>query len=143
MAVDVGKIGYRGLVQRVADAPTFDPACPTSAVPFRIGEKWTAMIVLCLEGGPRRFTELRQILTTVSAKVLTESLRAMERDGLISRQSHDENPPRVEYRLTDLGRSLLQLIDAARRWSRDNLDDLLAARERYDDDARLGAAGRL
>ncbi|MCM3882888.1 helix-turn-helix domain-containing protein [Frankia sp. R82] len=103
-----------------------------SAFPLRIGEKWTAMIVLCLEAGPRRFTELRQILVAVSAKVLTETLRAMERDGLVSRHCHDENPPRVEYRLTELGQSLLQLIEAARLWSRDNLGDLLAARERYD-----------
>ncbi|MCL9761628.1 helix-turn-helix transcriptional regulator [Frankia sp. AiPa1] len=117
-------------MDHVADSPTFDPACPMSAFPLRIGEKWTAMIVLSLETRPRRFTELRQILTPVSAKVLTDTLRAMERDGMVTRHLFDENPPRVEYRLTGLGRSLLQLIDAARAWASDNLDDLLTARGR-------------
>ncbi|MCK9927937.1 helix-turn-helix transcriptional regulator [Frankia sp. Mgl5] len=120
-------------MENAAEAPTFDPACPMSAFPVRIGDKWTAMVVLCLEARPRRFTELRQILGSVSAKVLAETLRAMERDGLVSRNAFDENPPRVEYRLTALGRSLLQLVDAARSWARDNLDDLLAARRHHDD----------
>lgn len=101
-----------------------------SAFPFQIGDKWTGMIVLCLEERPRRFTELRKILGVVSAKVLTETLRAMERDGLVTRDSFAENPPRVEYRLTALGRTLLQLIDAARAWARDHLDELLQARNR-------------
>lgn len=103
------------------------------AFPLRIGDKWTAMVVLCLEARPRRFTELRQILGSVSAKVLTDTLRAMERDGLLSRNVFDENPPRVEYQLTTLGRTLLRLVEAARSWARDNLDDLLAARQRHDD----------
>jgi DNA-binding HxlR family transcriptional regulator len=120
-------------VENIADAPTFDPACPMSVFPVRIGDKWTAMVVLCLEARPRRFTELRQILGSVSAKVLTDTLRAMERDGLVRRNVFDENPPRVEYHLTELGRSLLQLVDAARIWARDNLDDLLSARQRHDD----------
>jgi DNA-binding HxlR family transcriptional regulator len=120
------------VVKRLDRTPKFDPACPMSAFPLRIGDKWTAMIVLCLEERPRRFTELRQMLGSVSAKVLAETLRAMERDGLLSRMSFDENPPRVEYRLTALGRTLLQLIDAARTWARDNLDDLLRARGQHD-----------
>jgi DNA-binding HxlR family transcriptional regulator len=110
--------------------PAFDPACPTRAFPLRVGDKWTAMIVLCLESRPRRFTELRRMLGSVSAKVLAESLRAMERDGLLSRRRFDENPPRVEYQLTALGRTLLQLIEAARVWAQDNLDDFLRARSR-------------
>ena len=108
----------------------FDPVCPSSAMPFQIGDKWTAMIVLCLEGGPRRFTEIRVPLRTVTPKVLTQTLRAMERDGLLSRTAYAEIPPRVEYELTPLGRSLLELIEAARAWSRTHLPALLAARER-------------
>ncbi|MCK9897809.1 helix-turn-helix domain-containing protein [Frankia sp. AgB32] len=119
-----------------ADAPRFDPACPMSTFPVRIGDRWTAMVVLCLETRPRRFTELRQILAAVSAKVLTETLRAMERDGLVNRTVFDENPPRVECELTALGRTLLNLVEAARSWARDNLDDLLAARRRHDDRRR-------
>ncbi|WP_308042469.1 helix-turn-helix domain-containing protein [Micromonospora sp. PLK6-60] len=114
------------------DADMFDPACPSAALPFRIGDKWTGMVVLCLEHGPRRFTELRVPLRTVTPKVLTETLRAMARDGLITRTSYDENPPRVEYALTPLGRSLLTLIEAARTWSRANMSELLAARASFD-----------
>ncbi|AEV85460.1 HxlR family transcriptional regulator [Actinoplanes sp. SE50] len=106
----------------------FDPACPTTAMPLQIGDKWTAMVVLCLEHGPRRFTELRVPLRRVTPKVLAETLRAMERDGLLNRTAYDENPPRVEYALTPLGRSLLTLVDAARAWCTDHFDDLLAAR---------------
>lgn len=113
------------------DPEMFPPSCPSSAVPFRIGDKWTAMVVRCLERGPRRFTELRVPLRRVTPKVLTETLRAMERDGLVTRTAHDENPPRVEYELTELGRSLLPLIDAVRAWNERNLDALLHARERH------------
>ncbi|MEU5694861.1 helix-turn-helix domain-containing protein [Actinosynnema sp. NPDC020468] len=112
------------------DPEMFDPVCPSGALPFRIGDKWTAMIVLCLENGPARFTELRVPLKRISPKVLTETLKAMERDGLVTRTAFDENPPRVEYELTALGRSLLALIGAVREWSSAHLADLLAHRER-------------
>ncbi|MGN9914655.1 winged helix-turn-helix transcriptional regulator [Phytohabitans sp. LJ34] len=109
----------------------FDVACPSTAMPFQIGDKWTAMVVLCLEHGPRRFSELRVPLRTISPKVLSETLRAMERDGLVIRHAYDENPPRVEYSLTPLGRSLLTLVDAARAWCAEHMDDLLAARAAF------------
>ncbi|NEB74024.1 helix-turn-helix transcriptional regulator [Streptomyces sp. SID14478] len=111
------------------DPVTFDPACPSSAMPIRIGDKWTGMVVRCLDGGPRRFGELRQTLHAVTPKVLAETLRAMERDGLVTRTAYDENPPRVEYELTPLGRSLIGLIDTARAWAEDHLPHLLAARQ--------------
>ena len=114
------------------DADMFDPVCPSSAMPFQIGDKWTGMVVLCLEHGPRRFSELLVPLRGITRKVLAETLRAMQRDGLVTRTAYDENPPRVEYELTQLGRSLLALIEAARVWSRDNLPTLLAARAAYE-----------
>lgn len=114
------------------DAEMFDPMCPSSAMPFQIGDKWTGMVVLCLEGGRRRFTELRGVLRGVTPKVLTQTLRAMERDGLVTRTAYDENPPRVEYELTPLGRSLLILIEAARVWSKDHLPALLQARAEHE-----------
>ncbi|MET8141691.1 helix-turn-helix domain-containing protein [Sphaerisporangium sp. NPDC005288] len=114
------------------DPHLFDPVCPSSAMPIQIGDKWTAMVVLCLEGGRRRFTELRAPLRRITPKVLTQTLRAMERDGLVTRTAYDENPPRVEYELTALGRSLLTLIAAARAWSEDHLPMLLEAREAHD-----------
>ncbi|CAG6391074.1 helix-turn-helix transcriptional regulator [Streptomyces cocklensis] len=114
------------------DPEMFDPICPSSAMPIQIGDKWTGMVVLCLEEGPRRFTELRVPLGGVTPKVLTQTLRAMERDGLLTRTAYDENPPRVEYELTELGRSLFSLIAAARAWSRDHLPALLAARAAHE-----------
>jgi DNA-binding HxlR family transcriptional regulator len=106
----------------------FDPVCPSSALPFRIGDKWTGMIVLCLEQGPRRFTEIKAPLGAVTPKVLTRTLRTMERDGLVTRTVYAENPPRVEYELTPLGRTLLSLIDTVRAWSREHLPALMEAR---------------
>lgn len=122
------------------DPEMFDPVCPSSAMPIQIGDKWTAMVVLCLEGGPRRFTELRRPLRGVTPKVLTQTLRAMERDGLVTRTAYDENPPRVEYELTALGRTLLTLVAAARAWSKDHLPALLAARDTYDSSPRSAPA---
>ena len=106
----------------------FDPMCPSSALPFQIGDKWTGMVVVCLEHGPRRFGEIQAPLRAITPKVLTETLRAMERDGFVTRTAYPENPPRVEYELTPLGRSLLILVEAARAWSRDHLAELLAVR---------------
>ncbi|MEV0645358.1 helix-turn-helix domain-containing protein [Phytomonospora sp. NPDC050363] len=108
--------------------PPFEPACPVTALPFQIGDKWTALVVLCLEDGPKRFTAIRAVLPNVTAKVLAETLRAMGRDGLVTRAEYDENPPRVEYALTPLGRTLLDLVEAARVWSRAHLPELLANR---------------
>ncbi|MFF8616425.1 winged helix-turn-helix transcriptional regulator, partial [Streptomyces sp. NPDC015350] len=95
------------------DPEMFDPICPSNAMPIRIGDKWTGMVVLCLEDGARRFSDLRTPLRGITPKVLTQTLRSMERDGLVTRTAYDENPPRVEYELTALGRSLFPLIAAA------------------------------
>lgn len=110
----------------------FDPVCPSGAMPVQIGDKWTAMVVLCLEDGPRRFSEIKLPLRRVTPKVLTQTLRAMERDGLVTRTAYVEVPPRVEYELTPLGRTLLTLIAAARAWSHDHLPALLEARQAHE-----------
>ncbi|MBF6302826.1 helix-turn-helix transcriptional regulator [Nocardia amamiensis] len=89
------------------------------------------MIIGCLEDGPRRFSELQVPLRNVTPKVLTQTLRAMERDGLITRAAYAEIPPRVEYELTDLGRTLYGPITACRTWAKENLPTLLAAREAW------------
>ncbi|MEQ0564878.1 GNAT family N-acetyltransferase [Amycolatopsis sp. NEAU-NG30] len=99
--------------------------------PFQVGGKWTGMIVVSLLDGPLRFGELRQALGPVTAKVLTETLRDMQRDGLVTRLDRDANPPHVEYELTALGRSLVRVIDAMREWSRGHLAELLAHRQRH------------
>ena len=116
-----------------------DPACPSAATPFRIADKWGGMVVLCLEHGPRRFSELRVPLRRVSPKVLTETLRALERDGFVSRTAYDENPPRVEYALTPLGRTLLPAIEACREWAAANLELLLEARQDFEEQRTAAA----
>jgi DNA-binding HxlR family transcriptional regulator len=118
----------------------FDAACPSTLSPFRIADKWGGMVVLCLEDGPRRFTELRVPLNRVAPKVLTETLRSLERNGFITRTVFDENPPHVEYELTPLGRSLLPAIAACREWGFANLEALRAARDQYDGAEEIGAA---
>ncbi|WP_245642131.1 winged helix-turn-helix transcriptional regulator [Nonomuraea candida] len=114
------------------DPEMFDPACPSSVMPIRIGEKWSAMVLICLEHGPRRFTEIRTPLRGITPKVLTGTLRALERDGLVTRTAYLEIPPRVEYELTPLGRTLLEPIAACRAWAQNHLPQLLEAREAYD-----------
>ncbi|MQY12516.1 hypothetical protein SRB5_26510 [Streptomyces sp. RB5] len=114
----------------------FDPTCPSRIMPIRFGDKWGGMILRCLADGPRRFTELRVPLHRCSAKVLAESLRALERDGIVRRTAYDENPPRVEYALTPLGRTLLEPLDAACEWARHHIGGILAAQAAYEGKAR-------
>jgi DNA-binding HxlR family transcriptional regulator len=111
-------------------ADMFEEICPSTLLPFRIGtDKWAALVLVCLEDGPRRFSELRVPLARVSPKVLTQSLRALERDGFILRTQYDEPVRRVTYELTDLGRSLLEPMRLMCEWATDHWDELLDARE--------------
>jgi DNA-binding HxlR family transcriptional regulator len=109
----------------------FDELCPSSLLPFRFGDKWAALIIRCLEDGPRRFSELRVPLRRVTPKVLTHSLRGLERDGLVTRTVHADPELRVEYALTPLGRSMLEPLEAACTWAAEHWDELLDAREQY------------
>ncbi|RFS85521.1 transcriptional regulator [Actinomadura spongiicola] len=108
----------------------FDPNCPTRLVLDRIGDKWSVLVVLSLSDGPRRFTQLRDMIGGVTPKVLTQTLRAMERDGLLTRRVFAEVPPRVEYSLTPLGQSLQTPIGAIAEWAEENVEAVIAARER-------------
>lgn len=112
------------------DPNMFDPVCPSDLSPMRVGDKWAGMIIRCLEGGPRRFSELRIPMRGVTAKVLTQSLRTLERDGLITRTARMLPTQRVEYALTPLGRSLLEPMAAACDWAQQHWDELLDARDR-------------
>ncbi|MEV5407459.1 helix-turn-helix domain-containing protein [Thermopolyspora sp. NPDC052614] len=98
----------------------------------RIGDKWSALVMLTLLNGPRRFTEIRDRIGGVTPKVLTQTLRAMARDGLLTRRVHAEVPPRVEYELTPLGRSLEAPIRAIAVWAEENVDEVMAARAAAD-----------
>ncbi|MBO2446259.1 helix-turn-helix transcriptional regulator [Actinomadura barringtoniae] len=122
------------------DGDAFDPNCPTRLILDRIGDKWSVLVVLSLRDGPRRFTELRDKIGGVTPKVLTHTLRVMERDGLLTRQVFPEIPPHVEYELTPLGQSLQGPIQAVTDWAEANVNEVIAAREAHE--ARAADKGR-
>ncbi|WP_086853138.1 winged helix-turn-helix transcriptional regulator [Amycolatopsis kentuckyensis] len=106
--------------------------CPSRTSLARIANKWTAMVVIALSGGPLRFGDLRAAVEGISGKVLTETLRDLERDGLVERHAYAQVPPRVEYELTALGRTLHAPLQALGRWAEEHIDQVLVAREAYD-----------
>lgn len=106
--------------------------CPSRTSLARIANKWTAMIVSALGDGKLRFSDLRSTVDGISGKVLTDTLRDLERDGLVSRHVYAEVPPRVEYELTPLGRTLRTPLRALNRWAEEHIEQVLAAREAYD-----------
>ncbi|MEU1074663.1 MULTISPECIES: helix-turn-helix domain-containing protein [unclassified Streptomyces] len=115
--------------RRPLDPEMFDPVCPSPLVPFRVGDKWAPLLLRCLQGGPRRFSELKVPLRGITAKSLTLSLRRLERDGFVVRKEYEGAERRVEYALTPLGLGLLGPLDAACEWTRDHWDELIDAQE--------------
>lgn len=103
-----------------------------SAVLQRIGDKWTILVVQRLGAGPKRFNELRTEVGGISQKMLTTTLRSLERDGFVTRTVFPTIPPRVDYELTDLGRELLVPVNALGEWARANISRINAAREKFD-----------
>lgn len=106
--------------------------CPTRRILDRIGDRWTVLIVGILGRGDARFSELLRGVEGVSQKMLTQTLRALERDGLVHRTVYPEVPVRVEYALTEAGRTLLEPLRALERWSIEHLGDVSAAQKAYD-----------
>jgi len=110
--------------------------CPTRAVLEVIASKWTMLVLVALEDGrPMRFTELRRRLDGVTQKVLTSTLRSLEREGLLARTVYPTIPPRVEYQLTALGREVGTLLQHITDWSQANIDTIRAARQEFDERA--------
>ncbi|MEV8515361.1 helix-turn-helix domain-containing protein [Dactylosporangium sp. NPDC051484] len=101
----------------------FNPACPTRLLLDRVGSKWTTMAVLSLASvqGELRFTELKRQMAGISQKMLAQTLKSLERDGLVARRVATTTPPRVHYRLTDLGTSLVPPLLALREWAEQNM----------------------
>jgi DNA-binding HxlR family transcriptional regulator len=109
-----------------------NPVCQTiSRLLQRIGDKWSVLVVQTLGSGPMRFNELRRAIPTVSQRMLTLTLRNLERDGLVDRTVTATIPPRVDYELTELGRSLQKPICGLVQWSMDHVGEINRARERY------------
>lgn len=110
----------------------FARICPSRAVLARVGEKWSMLALAALEGGPVRFGDLRRRLEGVSQKVLSQTLRGLERDGLLVRDVYDERLPRVEYRLAERGRTLLPWVAGLKAWAEENLKDIERANAAFD-----------
>src|ERR1700726_2541851 len=109
-----------------------DDCRAVSEVLARVGDKWTVLVVSTLGDGPRRFNELRRALGSISQRMLTLTLRGLERDGLVTRTVFPTVPPRVDYELTKLGRSLLEPVSALGLWARKNRAGIEDARRRFD-----------
>ena len=119
----------------MASPPAFGhppDGCLARDVLDRVGDKWSAFVIGQLGGGTLRFSELLRAIDGISQRMLTVTLRALERDGLIDRTVYPEIPPRVEYNLTPLGRSLLAVVAALIEWSAGHTADIDRARRRYD-----------
>lgn len=114
-------------------ARKFDDAlCPVRGILDRVGDKWTTLIVIVLSQRPHRFSELRRAVPDISKRMLTQTLRDLERDGLVSRHVFPTKPPSVEYRLTDLGETLLAPITNLIAWAEDNQKGITKARAVFD-----------
>ncbi len=106
--------------------------CPVRGVIDGIGDKWSVLVLLHLNGGPRRFGALRREIGDVSQRMLTATLRKLQRDGLVSRKVYPTTPPSVEYALTDLGRSLIGHFRMLAEWAVGNRSRIERARRRFD-----------
>ncbi|MEE1753100.1 winged helix-turn-helix transcriptional regulator [Streptomyces sp. SP18CS02] len=126
----------RTAAQRRAEASVaydaYLAACPARHLLDCISDKWVSLAVNALADGPQRYTELQRRLASVSQKMLTQTLRHLERDGLVSRTVTPAVPVRVEYALTPLGRSLLPVMRAIKVWAEEHMDEVHAARVAYD-----------
>jgi DNA-binding HxlR family transcriptional regulator len=114
---------------------TVDPyqaGCATRRVLDRIGDRWTVLVIGVLGDGDARFSQLLRRVQGVSQKMLTQTVRGLERDGLVRRTVYPEVPVRVEYALTDAGRTLLEPLRALQQWSIEHLQDISTSQEAYD-----------
>ena len=109
----------------------YDADSPTGILLDRIADKWTALVVYALVHGPKRHGELRRTIEGISQKMLTQTLKNLEADGLVTRTVFPTVPVTVEYALTPLGESLAPALDALRRWAEENIEAVLAARAKH------------
>lgn len=116
----------------LVDFDVLSPHCPSRTVLRHVVDRWTPLVVVALQDGALRFGELRQRVGGVTPKVLTQTLRSMERDGLLSRRATGGVPPRVDYELTALGATLARPMEVLRVWAQEHAHEVLNARETYD-----------
>lgn len=125
------------MVKTSSNGSVLDAQCPSRLVLDRIADKWTALIIQVLAQGTKRYATLQREIGGISQKMLTQTLRSLERDGLVQRTVHPVVPPKVEYTLTRLGRTLIEPLQGLCRWSEKHLAELQANR------ARAAAKGTL
>lgn len=123
-------------------ANVYSAACPSRQALDRIADKWTVLIIGALERGPLRFGQLRDAIDGVSEKMLTQTLRSLQRDGLVGRRDYGTMPPQVDYRLTDLGTTLTEPVAAVRAWAERYIVDVEVARVASDSAQRKAPRGR-
>jgi|SRR5690348_2897597 DNA-binding HxlR family transcriptional regulator len=116
----------------------FLAACPSRQLLDRLSDKWVGLVLAALSNGPQRYNEIARTVAGVSQKMLTQTLRTLERDGLATRTVTPTVPVRVDYELTDLGQSLLPVMRAIKDWAEAHMDDVLLARSRYDMEKMTG-----
>ena len=117
-----------------SDAEVYQGNCPTRAILDRIADKWTTLIIgILAQSETRRFNELKRTIGGISQKMLTQTLRDLERDGLVTRTVYPEIPPRVEYRLTTLGKTLCGPISALTQWAHDHIEEVKRAQIEFDE----------
>jgi DNA-binding HxlR family transcriptional regulator len=103
-----------------------------ASVLARVGDKWSVFVIMLLGGGPRRFNEIKRMIGGISQRMLTLTLRGLERDGLVTRTVFPTIPPRVDYELTDLGRGLSKTVEALGKWAFEHLPEIENARAGFD-----------
>ncbi|MFI8180702.1 helix-turn-helix transcriptional regulator [Actinacidiphila glaucinigra] len=113
----------------------FMKGCPTNQLLIRISDKWAGLLMAALTDGPQRYSDLGRRIAGVSQKMLTQTLRTLERDGLVTRTVTPSVPVRVDYALTPLGASLAVLFSAVKEWAEEHIEEVVEARERYDAEA--------
>lgn len=125
------------MIKKQVTDPVF-PQCPVRNVLARIGDRWSLLVLLKLQETekPLRFNELYKAIVGVSQKMLASTLKELEADDLVSRKAYTEIPPRVEYALTERGKSLMPLLNQLVEWSLDNMSEIVASRKQY---ASVGA----
>jgi DNA-binding HxlR family transcriptional regulator len=119
----------------------FERDCPSRTVLDLIASRWTVLVIGALTAGPRRFGQLERAVDGISAKVLTQVLRTLERDGIVTRTIYPEIPPHTEYALTSLGRDLIEPLAALRSWAQTHIEQIIEARVRADGAATRRADG--
>jgi len=122
----------QGEIEVTAEAWSFDPQCPVRDVLDRIGDKWSTLVLVTLANGPYRFSAMQRAIPDISKRMLTQTLRDLERDGLIARTVFPTKPPSVEYRLTPLGTTILEPLAVLVRWADRSHAAIKNARLAYD-----------